>query len=224
MNSTPSGLAAVSPRDVAGGDRGSPPCCAGRRSVVPCCWRPRWSRWSGPTHRGRRLHGVAGFHGRSGVAAPESESGGVGGRWFAGDLLLRGRFGAEAGVRRRRSARSAPGGAAGGGGGGRHGGAGGAVRAGQPGRRAEALAGVGDPHRHRHRLRARRARGDQHPSAGRPAHLLADPGRRRRPARDHDHRHLLHPRPAPGLVGAGRCCRWHCSVCWCSAGSGRGGC
>ena len=102
--------------------------------------------------------------------------------------------------------------------------------AGQPRRRRRRAARLGDPDRDRHRVRARGARGDQHPPAHRAAHLPAHPRRGRRPARDHDHRGLLHRRPATWLplllalvaaggrsrscvqradpVRGGCCCRW----------------
>ena len=67
-------------------------------------------------------------------------------------------------------------------------------------------AGLGDPDRHRHRLRAGRARRDQHPPAVGAAHVPAHPRRGRRPARDHDHRGLLHRRRCS--VRAARCWRW----------------
>ena len=51
----------------------------------------------------------------------------------------------------------------------------------------------------RHRVRRRGARGDQHPPAQRAAHLPAHARGRRRPARDHRDRGVLHRRP-PAVV------------------------
>ena len=64
--------------------------------------------------------------------------------------------------------------------------------------------GLGHPDRDRHRLRAGGARrlGTHLPVGA--AVVPADPGRRRRPHRHHDHRALLHRRPRPVLLlGAG---------------------
>ena len=60
--------------------------------------------------------------------------------------------------------------------------------------------------------------------ADRAAHVPADPRRRRRPARDHDHRASSTPRTCT----CSRCCwprcRWRCSPCSSSAASAPGGC
>ena len=149
----------------------------------------------------------------------------LGGRRAAGDLLLRRRAGAQARVRRRRPARPAPGRAAGGRRGRRDGRARADLRRGQPRGRRAGAARLGDPDRHRHRLRAGGAGGDQHPPAVRAADVPADPRRGRRPAGDHHHRDLLHRRARTWC----RCC-WPLRAagavraCWCSAGSGPGGC
>ena len=124
----------------------------------------------------------------------------LGRRRAAGDLLLRRRAGAQARVRRRRPARPAPGRAAG-----RRRGR----RDGRARRWSTSLwnlgaerraARLGHPDRHRHRVRARGPRRDQHPPADGAAHVPADPGGGRRPAGHHDHRALLHRRPAPGAT------------------------
>ena len=61
---------------------------------------------------------------------------------------------------------------------------------------------LGHPDGHRHRVRGRRAGRHLHPPAGGPADVPAHPGRRRRPARDHGDRGVLHRqdqrRRAPG--------------------------
>ena len=62
---------------------------------------------------------------------------------------------------------------------------------------------VGHPDGHRHRFRAGCSGADLDPSAERAADLSAHPGGGRRPARDHHHRPVLHPRAASGL-SAGR--------------------
>ena len=137
-------------------------------------------------------------------AAPGPLAEHLGGRRPAGRLLLRGGAGGQARVRRRRPARPPAGRDPGGGGGRGDGRAGAAVRAGQPRHRRRCAARVGDPHRHRHRLRGRRPGRAEHPPAVGAAHLPADPGRGRRPARDHRDRDLLHPFARARLAGARR--------------------
>ena len=56
------------------------------------------------------------------------------------------------------------------------------------------LVGMGDPERHRHRVRAGRARRGRVRAADAAAGVPADTRGRRRPARDRDHRGLLHRR------------------------------
>ncbi len=74
----------------------------------------------------------------------------------------------------------------------------------QPGRRPPREPGrLGGPDRNRHRVRPRCAGGAVHPPAHRAAHVPADPGRGRRPARHHRHRRLLHRPPLAGATGAG---------------------
>ena len=64
------------------------------------------------------------------------------------------------------------------------------------------LRGLGHPDGDRHRVRGRDPGRDQHPSADRPAHVPAHPRGRRRPARHHDHRDLLHRGPAAAVLAA----------------------
>ena len=62
-----------------------------------------------------------------------------------------------------------------------------------------AAARLGDPDGDRHRVRAGGPGGDQHPPAGRAAHVPAHARGRRRPAGDHRDRGVLHRRPGPRL-------------------------
>ena len=89
---------------------------------------------------------------------------------------------------------------------------------------AAAPRGLGDPHRHRHRFRPGGAGGDRAAPAVGAAHVPADPGGGRRPARDRDHRRLLHRGSVRAAAAARAGAAGACSRCWCSAGSGRGGC
>ncbi len=61
------------------------------------------------------------------------------------------------------------------------------------------LARLGHPDRHRHRLRPGRARRHRPAPAHGAAHVPADPRRRRRPPRDHDHRASSTPRTCTSL-------------------------
>ena len=92
------------------------------------------------------------------------------------------------------------------------------------GGRGRRPARLGDPHGDGHRLRPRRARRHRVLAALRAALVPADPRGGRRPHRDHDHRDLLHHRPAGRPPAWPRWCRWASSRPWSSAGSPTGGC
>ena len=209
------GAAAIR-RDPAQGNRRRRAAAGRRRSGARC----------GRTRRGRRPTEHVGVRVRPGVAASEPElsawaADGLLAIFFfvvglelkrefvAGDLRDPGARRAADRGRRRRDGRPR-----------RH------LHRDQPGRgppREPRRLGGAD--RHRHRVRARGAGGAVHASADGAAHVPADPCGRRRSARHHGDRRLLHRPPVAGSAGAGadpdrRCSGWRCSAacitggCW----------